>query len=336
MAKVYVSSTFTDLQKCRSKIELLLRRMEHEDVAMEYYVAEDQRPLAKCLSDVAACDLYIGIFAWRYGYIPEENNPDKLSITELEYRQALKSGKSCLIFLLSEDAMWPTKFIDRDRGHIERLRADLSKRHMVAMFNSDADISEVVAPALRKWEEEQEPPQYICTKVGKSQLEALHAFCDEILGGVASIELVREWYDKNPNMLYWVSTHKSQAYQQMTTVVGVFSVFPVTQEAAQLLSENKLRGTDLTAKYIAAPGRQPAAIYIGAVAARGPRARQQTLMMLMGYVTALTAKKTPIVYTCPVTDDGLRVAKQYGFEPVVKGPLADERKVIFVRDFSKS
>lgn len=57
MAKVYVSSTFIDLQECRRQVSLVLRRMGHDDVAMEYYVAEDQRPIDKCLKDVAACDL---------------------------------------------------------------------------------------------------------------------------------------------------------------------------------------------------------------------------------------------------------------------------------------
>jgi len=57
MAKVYVSSTYLDLQEHRMQVERVIRRMGHEDVAMEYYVAEDQRPVAKCLADVAACDL---------------------------------------------------------------------------------------------------------------------------------------------------------------------------------------------------------------------------------------------------------------------------------------
>jgi hypothetical protein len=335
MARVYVSSTFSDLQECRKKIELLLRRMGHIDVAMEYYVAEDQRPLTKCLADVAACDLYIGIFAWRYGYVPEAGH-EKLSITELEYCQALKSGKACLIFLLSEDAAWPRKLMDADMSQIERLRRQLSAKHVVGIFNSQADISEVVAPALHQWTEEQETVQYVCTKVGQKQLEALHAFCEGILGAVANIQLVREWHDKNPNVLYWVNAQMSQPYQQQSSIVGVFSVFPITDEAAQLFSQNKLRGSALTANYVVAPGEDPAAIYIGAVAARGPRAKQQTLIALMGYVTALTAKKASIVYTCPVTNDGLRVAKQYGFHCVLQDAPADERQAVFVRDFVSS
>ncbi len=95
MALIYVSSTFKDLEECRDKVRVTLKRMSHEDIAMEYYVAEDKRPLDKCLEDVASCDLYIGIFAWRYGYTPE--GYDK-SITELEYKEAAKAGKACLIF----------------------------------------------------------------------------------------------------------------------------------------------------------------------------------------------------------------------------------------------
>ena len=48
---------------------------------METYVAEPRRPVDKCLNDVAACDLYIGVFAWRYGYVPSGFTQ---SITELD------------------------------------------------------------------------------------------------------------------------------------------------------------------------------------------------------------------------------------------------------------
>jgi hypothetical protein len=104
MASIYVSSTFKDLKDCRDQVTHLLRRMRHEVVAMEDYTAEEQWPADKCLADVTACDLYVGIFAWRYGFIPPDNNPDNLSITELEYRKAGETGKSRLIFLLDENA----------------------------------------------------------------------------------------------------------------------------------------------------------------------------------------------------------------------------------------
>jgi hypothetical protein len=70
MARIFVSSTFKDLEECRKNVSLILRQMGHEDVAMEYFVAEDIRPLDKCLKAVASSDLYVGIFAWRYGLYP--------------------------------------------------------------------------------------------------------------------------------------------------------------------------------------------------------------------------------------------------------------------------
>ena len=107
MARIYVSSTFSDLKECRAAVYDALRALRHDVMAMEDYVATDQRPLDKCLGDVEASDIYVGIFAWRDGFIPDKNNPEQKSITELEYRCAVKHSKPCLIFLLDENADWP-------------------------------------------------------------------------------------------------------------------------------------------------------------------------------------------------------------------------------------
>jgi hypothetical protein len=57
---------------------------------MEAYTAVDDRPLDLCLRDVANSDIYVGLYAWRYGYEPpaDHGNPHGKSITELEYRHA--------------------------------------------------------------------------------------------------------------------------------------------------------------------------------------------------------------------------------------------------------
>jgi hypothetical protein len=68
VAKIYISSTFEDLKDCRQAVYDTLRKMRHDVIAMEDYVATDKRPLKKCLADVAACEVYVGIFARRYGY----------------------------------------------------------------------------------------------------------------------------------------------------------------------------------------------------------------------------------------------------------------------------
>src|SRR5260370_15076309 len=97
MAAIYVSSTFNDLKAHRTAVREALRKLGHVDIAMEHYVAESKRPLAKCLNDVRSCDLYIGIFAWRYGYVPKGS---ERSITEKEFREAVRCEKATLLFLI--------------------------------------------------------------------------------------------------------------------------------------------------------------------------------------------------------------------------------------------
>lgn len=156
MARIYVSSTFSDLEDFRKAVGLALRRLGHEDVSMEYYVAGDERPLERVLADVATCKLYVGIFAWRYGYIPPENNPGNRAITELEYRQAREVGIPCLIFMLAEEAPWPRTKQDKGPAadRIEALRQELSEKHVVSFFANADELSRKVNEAVTHWEKE--------------------------------------------------------------------------------------------------------------------------------------------------------------------------------------
>ena len=52
MARIYISSTYGDLKEHREKAYRVLRQLGHDAVAMEDYVATDQRPLGRCLADV--------------------------------------------------------------------------------------------------------------------------------------------------------------------------------------------------------------------------------------------------------------------------------------------
>src|SRR4051794_34135141 len=150
MARIYLSSTFEDLQEYRTAVYHTLRQMHHDVISMEDYVAGDERPLDKCLADVAACEVYVGIFALRYGFIPPKDNPERKSITELEYRKASAEGKERLVFLLDESASWPLKFIDALNGVgengrlIKSIRDELSLEHRRAIFKTPDDLASKV------------------------------------------------------------------------------------------------------------------------------------------------------------------------------------------------
>lgn len=146
-ARIYVSSTYEDLREYRSAVSKAIKRLEHVDVAMEYYVPESRRPLAKCLDDVRRCDLYLGIFARRYGYMPPG---ESASITELEFREALRRHIDTVCFLLDTECDWPAAFIDSGEAgaRIEALRAEIARDYLAGFFATPDEIGAVATAAI--------------------------------------------------------------------------------------------------------------------------------------------------------------------------------------------
>ena len=125
---------------------------------MEDYTAADDRPLDLCIRDVRESDVYVGLFAWRYGYVPpaEHGNGDGKSITELEYRQAERSGLRKLLFFAHPDtcATWPDRFRDDVTGqgdHGERLarfREEVGTEKTASFFRTPEQLATLVLASL--------------------------------------------------------------------------------------------------------------------------------------------------------------------------------------------
>ena len=163
-ANIYVSSTYSDLVAHRQAVVEILRKLEHTVVAMEDYVAADQRSLDRCLDDVARCDVYVGIFAWRCGYVPDKDNPEHKSITELEYQKAAELGKPFLLFLVEEGAPWTINQTDAWTGENEQgrrikgLRAELVKERLASFFATADQLASLVIVAVTKTVDEDRQP----------------------------------------------------------------------------------------------------------------------------------------------------------------------------------
>jgi hypothetical protein len=149
LTRAYISATFEDLQECRLAVQSALRQLDVSYLAMEAYVAEDRKPLDKCLADIETCDFYIGIFAWRYGFVPPNQTK---SITQLEYERAIASHKDVLIFLLHEAAPWPRKFVDRgsDCERVDELREHLRAEHLCSFFSGPDELAFKVVTAVTR------------------------------------------------------------------------------------------------------------------------------------------------------------------------------------------
>ena len=150
---VYVSSTFQDLEDHRQAVHQVLAKMRYNAIGMEDYVARNNRMVDQVRRDVAECDIYLGIFAWRYGFVPPQENPEGLSVTELEYREAVAKHKPLLVFLVNTEASWSPKFMDANTGENERgarigrLREELTKQ-MHSLFTTPENLAIETAAAI--------------------------------------------------------------------------------------------------------------------------------------------------------------------------------------------
>lgn len=155
--RIYLSSTYEDLKDFRREVADGLRKLGHQVVGMEDYVAEGSRPLDKCVKDVTESDVYVGVFAWRYGYVPDEaTNPNKLSITELELETATREiGKErCLVFILDDKANWLPMLMDSVAGLSENgkrigdLKLRLRTDFIVSAFQDKQELAKLVNTAV--------------------------------------------------------------------------------------------------------------------------------------------------------------------------------------------
>ncbi|MEE8584558.1 MAG: DUF4062 domain-containing protein, partial [Acidobacteriota bacterium] len=93
---------------------------------------------------VDEADIYMGIFANRYGYVPDGHEK---SISEMEYDRAKERSIPRLIFLMGKDH--PIKAADVEVGEnavkVQALKERLQTEQVVKFFDSPADLPADIA-----------------------------------------------------------------------------------------------------------------------------------------------------------------------------------------------
>ncbi|HKU73010.1 MAG TPA: DUF4062 domain-containing protein [Pyrinomonadaceae bacterium] len=146
--KVFISSTYKDLIDYRSAAIRAVEGTNYQASKMEVFGARPDEPLDACLKEVEESDLFIGIYALRYGFIPEGAD---ISITEREYAHARKLGRPIYCFLLDKEKQpWFYNWIEGEPGKskLEDFKKRIEKQHVCAYFTSADDLSAKVANAL--------------------------------------------------------------------------------------------------------------------------------------------------------------------------------------------
>ncbi len=102
---IMLSSTFADLKEHRQKaIEAIHKFGLKTNVTEQYGSSTDVHIIESSLQKVRDSVAYIGIVSRKYGQIPFDplRNPSHLSITELEFNEALRLNRPILLFIMGE------------------------------------------------------------------------------------------------------------------------------------------------------------------------------------------------------------------------------------------
>ncbi len=147
--KVMISSTAIDLPEHRDLVKDACLRQGMYPVMMEHMAAADATAIEESLRIVNEADIYLGIFAYRYGYIPQGYT---ISITEMEYNRAAERGIPRLIFLMDEEHDVKPADVERGDGAVklDALKERLKKERVVNFFKSPTELQAQVIDSLSK------------------------------------------------------------------------------------------------------------------------------------------------------------------------------------------
>jgi len=160
--QVMVSSTFTDLKEHRTALIKALNEHGLHPNVMEY-------DSAKAVGDVIDSSLqkvrdsaaYILVISRKYGQTPEcsKRNPNKLSITELEFNEAQQLNRPTLLYIMGDEHDIKIRDIEPDEAKKEKLDAfrerakidPVSKVNRVyAVFQSLAHFKDKLPSSLQE------------------------------------------------------------------------------------------------------------------------------------------------------------------------------------------
>lgn len=145
---VFVSSTSRDLQEHRSVVRSVVDRLQFRFVGMEDFEANSLAPADLIRQKVLESNVYLGILGMRYGYVDQVSG---LSMTELEYRQAVAGSKDIRMFVMDEDAPVKASMVERDPRQLELLndfRDRVLKSHACNLFETANDLAIKVEKTL--------------------------------------------------------------------------------------------------------------------------------------------------------------------------------------------
>jgi hypothetical protein len=145
---IFVSSTSIDLEPYRTKARDAILSFGLQPVMMEYWPAMDASAVQACIDAVDRSDVYVGVFAHRYGFCPAGSD---LSITEMEFDRATARGIPRLCFLIDESTPWPPEHIEQEPGQakLRAFKARLNATLVRKTFSTPESLKSAILMSLQ-------------------------------------------------------------------------------------------------------------------------------------------------------------------------------------------
>jgi hypothetical protein len=148
--QVFISSTGLDLHEYRqAAVELINRYKVLVPLGVEFVNGEAKDPETVDKKSIENCDLFVGIYAHRFGYVPE--GEDK-SVIEQEYQLAKKLGKQCICFVVETSYPWPPDFIEKEKYQgLQEFLSRVKKEPLVSFFTSPSHFKTLFSSSLGRF-----------------------------------------------------------------------------------------------------------------------------------------------------------------------------------------
>jgi ATP-dependent DNA helicase RecG len=158
---VMISSTFTDLVEHRKVLFDIINSLSLKPIAMEYNPAKPASDVIESsLTMVRDSSAYIGVISRKYGQIPncDKCNPNKLSLTELEFNEARDLNRPILLFIMGENHQLKESDVELNdekreklnnfREEAKKLKKESALHRVYKVFNSLQEFEVSAAESL--------------------------------------------------------------------------------------------------------------------------------------------------------------------------------------------
>src|ERR1035437_2908841 len=221
---VMISITFTDLEQHRAALIQAIKGEGLTDVAMENDSAKaDVDVIDSSLQMVRDASAYALVISQKYGQTPRcpDRNPDQISITELEFDEALRLERPILLFIMGDDHPVRKSDVETDADKIEKLnafrerakqmKADSPVHRVYATFDSLEKFKEKAFPAvagLRRYLDEKDPKAQTADPIPAPPgfyAEPPYIGSHQFVGRQAQLEVLSDWAvpaDQHPVLLF--------------------------------------------------------------------------------------------------------------------------------------